>query len=292
MALGAESMNQNILITGASRGRGAAMAKAFWEAGANLVLVARNGQTLNDLILKLGTRQGQSAHALPCDLSSPDAVDWIIKSTQQHFDHLDVLINNAAVQGPIGPSWENDWSAWQQALDVNLLAPIDLSRRCAAWMIPQKKGKIICLSGGGATGSRPNFSSYAIAKSGLVRFCEILADELREYHIQVNCISPGAMATALTEEIIKAGPKMASQKEFDSAMDRKEHPENALPDRAVELTLFLASSASDRITGKLISAVWDPWKSLPDHLVDLERTDIYTLRRIVPKDRGKRWGGS
>jgi 3-oxoacyl-[acyl-carrier protein] reductase len=292
MAFGAAVMNQNVLITGASRGLGAAMAKAFWAAGANLVLVARNGQALKDLIFKLGTCRSQSAHAIACDLSSPDAAETIINSTHEHFDHLDVLINNAAIQGPIGPSWENDWSAWQQTLDVDLIAPIALSRRCAAWMMPQKKGKIICLSGGGATGSRPNFSAYAVAKTGLARFCEILADELREYNIQVNCISPGAMVTDLTDEIIKAGPVLAGQKEYDSAVKRKEHPESASPDRAVELAVFLASSASDGLTGKLISAVWDPWESLPAHLDDLDKTDIYTLRRIVPKDRGKGWGGS
>jgi 3-oxoacyl-[acyl-carrier protein] reductase len=285
-------MNQNVLITGASRGLGAAMAQALWKAGAKLVLVARNVQSLNDLISKLEPHRGQSAHAIACDLSFPDAVDTILQATREHFDHLDVLINNAAIQGPVGPSWENDWGAWRQALEVNLFAPIDLSRRCAAWMIPQKKGKIICLSGGGATSSRPNFSAYAVAKTGLVRFCEVLADELRAYSIQVNCIAPGAMVTALTDEIIKAGPVLAGQKEFDSTVRRKEQPENALPDRAAELAVFLASSASDGLTGKIISAVWDPWENLPDHLEDLEKTDIYTLRRIVPKDRGKSWGGS
>jgi len=157
-------MNQNVLVTGASRGLGAAMAKAFWAAGANLVLVARNGKALKDFILKLGTRRGQSAHAIACDLSSPDAAETIINSTHEHFDHLDVLINNAAIQGPIGPSWENDWSAWRQTVDVDLFAPIDLSRRCAAWMMMHKKGKIICLSGGGATGSRPNFPHTQLPK--------------------------------------------------------------------------------------------------------------------------------
>ncbi len=292
MACGAASMNQNVLITGASRGLGAAMAKAFWKAGANLLLVARNEQALNALIATLEPHHEQSVFTMKCDLSTPDAGNTIIQQAQERFKHLDILINNAAIQGPIGPSWENDWEDWRQALDVDLFAPIDLSRRCAAWMIPQRKGKIVCLSGGGAASSRPNFSAYAVAKAGLVRFCEVLADELRVHNIQVNCIAPGAMVTALTEEIIKAGPELAGQKEFDAAKMRKENPVDALPERAVELTVFLASPASDGVTGKLISAVWDPWESLPDHLEDLQKTDIYTLRRIVPKDRGKSWGGS
>ena len=138
----------------------------------------------------------------------------------------------------------------------------------------------------------PPAKASTVAKTGLVRFCEILADELREYNIQVNCISPGAMTTALTDEIIKAGPVLAGQKEYDSAVKRKEQPESASMDKAAELVVFLASSASDGLTGKLISAIWDPWKSLPAHLDDLDKTDIYTLRRIVPKDRGNGWGGS
>ncbi len=285
-------MNQNVLITGASRGLGAALAKAFWEKGANLGLVARNGAALNELIQELQPRRGQSAYAITIDLSTPGAAEKILDSVHQHFDYLDVLINNAAIQGPIGPFWENDWSLWRQALDVDLLAPIDLCRRCTGWMIPQKKGKIICVSGGGATASRPKFSAYAVAKTGLVRYCEVLADELREYNIQVNCISPGAMYTALTDEVIKAGPVSAGQKEYDSAVKRKEEPESALPQRAVELVLFLASPASDGLTGKLISAIWDPWERLPEHIEDMDKTDIYTLRRIIPKDRNKDWGDS
>lgn len=285
-------MNQNVLITGASRGLGAAMVKAFWKTGANLVLVARNEKALNTLISTLEPRQGQSAYPLGCDLSAPGAVKTIIQKARGQFEHLDVLINNAAIQGPIGPSWENDWEDWRQALDVDLFASIDLSRRCAAWMIPQRKGKIICLSGGGAASSRPNFSAYAVAKAGLVRFCEVLADELRVHNIQVNCIAPGAMATVLLDEIIKTGPERAGQKEYESAMKIQEQNGGALPDRAAQLAVFLASAASDGVTGKLISAVWDPWESLPDYVEDLQNTDIYTLRRIVPKDRGKSWGGS
>jgi 3-oxoacyl-[acyl-carrier protein] reductase len=268
------------------------MAKAFWAAGANLVLVARNGQALNGLILELGTRRGQSAHAITCDLSSPNAVDKIINSTHEHFDHLDVLINNAAIQGPIGPVWKNDWTAWRQSMEVNLFSPINLSRRCSEWMIPQKTGKILFLSGGGATNSRPNFSAYAVAKTGLVRFCEVLADELRPYTIQVNCIAPGAMVTTMTEEVIQAGSELAGIEEYESALKRKEKEANTIPIRPVELALFLASAASDGLTGKVINAVWDPWQSIPDHLDDLDKTDIYTLRRIIPGDRNKSWGGS
>lgn len=280
---------QNVIITGASRGLGRSITKAIWKAGANLLLVARDDQALDALISSLEPHQEQTAYSLSCDLSLPGAIETIIKTARHHFENLDVLINNAAVQGTIGPSWENDWNAWLQTLTIDLLAPIDLSRQCAAWMIPQHKGKIICLSGGGATNSRPNFSAYAVAKTGLVRFCEILADEVRPYNIQVNCVAPGAMSTAILDTVLAAGPELAGQKEYDSALSIRQQG-GISPDRVAELVLFLTSSASEGLTGKLISAVWDPWEHFPEHMDDLQKSDVYTLRRIVPRDRGQAWG--
>ena len=282
-------MNQNAIITGASRGLGAAIAKTMWKAGANLLLIARHEQALNAIVSELESRPRQTAYIYSIDLSVPSAAEAVIKAARVRFEHLDVLINNAGMQGPIGPSWENDPVLWEQAIYVNLISPIKLSRYCAKWMIPQKTGKIICISGGGATNSRPNFSSYAVAKTGLVRYCEILADELRPYNIQVNCIAPGAMATAIQDDILAAGPERAGQKEYDSALKIRQENKGSL-ERAANLAVFLASPVSNGLTGKLISAVWDPWEHFSEHTEDLQKTDIYTLRRILPKDRGMKWG--
>jgi NAD(P)-dependent dehydrogenase (short-subunit alcohol dehydrogenase family) len=280
---------KNVILTGASRGLGAAIAEKMWMTGASLILVDRELEGLNEVVSRLGNRPRQIAHPFHIDLSTPDAVELIIKTAQDHFGHLDILINNAAIQGPVGPSWENDWNSWNLTIKIDLLAPINLSRYCAQWMIQQGKGKIICLSGGGATGSRPNFSAYAVAKTGLVRFCEILADELSPYNIQVNCIAPGVMSTAILDEVLSAGPERAGQKEYDSAIKIRQQG-GTPPDRVAELVIFLASAASNRITGKLISAVWDPWEQFSKHIDDLQKSDVYTLRRITPKDRSMDWG--
>jgi NAD(P)-dependent dehydrogenase (short-subunit alcohol dehydrogenase family) len=277
------------IITGASRGLGKSIVENMWLAGASLMLVARDHDALDKVISGLPHRPAQTAVALSVDLSAPNSPMIIVDEAQKHFNRLDVLVNNAAIQGPIGPSWQNDWSSWNQSLKVNLLAPIELSRICAAWMLRLGKGKIICLSGGGATSSRPNFSAYSVAKTGLIRFSEILADELREYNIQVNCIAPGAMSTTILDEILEAGPENAGQKEYDFALKVRKQG-GSLPENAAQLAVFLASPASDGITGKLISAVWDPWRSLSEHQQDLADSDIYTLRRIVPRDRGMDWG--
>jgi len=169
------------------------------------------------------------------------------------------------------------------------MAPVAMCRLIVPWMAERRRGKIINLSGGGATGPRPNFSAYAASKAALVRFTEILAAETCDLGIGVNCIAPGAMPTAMLESILASGPCLAGQREYESAVNAGRSGTSTL-DRAADLCVFLASRESDGITGKLISAVWDPWERLADHLEDLQSTDVYTLRRIVPEDRDLDWG--
>ena len=283
-------VNRNCLITGASRGLGAKIAAAFWEAGANLMLVAHSSESLEKVARGLGVCSGQRVVTMTANLQDSLAPERIIAAARAEFDELDVLVNNAAVQGPIGLTWMNDPAEWQLALQVNLVAPVALCRLCVPWMAEQGRGKIINLSGGGATGPRANFSAYATAKAGLARFSETLAEETRALGIDVNCVAPGAMDTAMLEAVLQAGPAVAGQKEYDAALRVRRQQGGALPERAAALCVFLASSACDDITGKLISAVWDPWETCTEHREDLAKTDIYTLRRIVPQDRGRAWG--
>jgi 3-oxoacyl-[acyl-carrier protein] reductase len=280
----------NVILTGASRGLGEQIARSMWQRGASLFLVARSESTLSQLKSELVSFSSakQEIHIFKADLAAPSAPNTIISKAREVWKKIDVLVNNAAVPGPIGKLWENSWNEWEIALQVNLLATVALCRYTIPWMIEYCQGKIINLSGGGATSPRPNFSAYGTAKAALVRFSEILAHEVKEYNIQVNCISPGAMNTAMLEAVRKAGPEKAGKTEFAKAIECHSD-ESGLYRRAVELCCFLASPASKGITGKLISAVWDPWESLSEHLEDFNNSDIYTLRRILPKDRGLCW---
>jgi len=222
------------------------------------------------------------------DLQDPAAPERVVARARELYPTLDVLVNNAAIQGPVGPSWENSWDEWQATLQVDLLAPIALCRLAVPWMAERGHGKIINLSGGGATSPRPNFSAYAAAKTALVRFSETLAAETRELGMEVNCIAPGAMPTAMLESIAASGPSLAGQGEYGTALRVFQEGSTALK-RAAALCVFLASPESDGISGRLISAVWDPWERLPAQLDQLRESDVYTLRRIVPKDRGMDW---
>jgi 3-oxoacyl-[acyl-carrier protein] reductase len=134
----------------------------------------------------------------------------------------------------------------------------------------------------------PRLSAYAASKAAVVRLAETLADEVREAGIDVNAIAPGAMNTRLLDDILEAGPHRVGEVFYAKAMTQRSEGGTALAVGAA-LCVFLASHASDGITGRLISAVWDPWSTLSQRLSELDGSDIYTLRRIVPEDRGKTW---
>jgi len=149
-------------------------------------------------------------------------------------------------------------------------------------------GKIINLSGGGATAPLPFISSYAASKAGVVRFTETLAGECQGFKIDVNAVAPGALNTRLLEEVLSTGPDIVGKDFYEKALKQKK--DGGVPlEIGVELCVFLASEESDGVSGRIISAKWDPWKSLPNRREELMQGDIYTLRRIIPEDRGKKW---
>lgn len=281
--------NKTVLLTGATRGLGLQIAKRVWQSGANLILLARSSDRLQQVSdeLQASAKPKQRVVTMTVDLSDQQAVAALLTPLSE--ERVDVLVNNAAIQGPIGPLWENDWQEWQATLQVNLLTPIALCRALLPGMIQRQQGRIINLSGGGATGPRPHFSAYAVAKAGLVRFSETIAEEVKSFHIAVNCVAPGVMNTDMLAQIRQAGVTKVGDKEYQQAAAKADDDDTVIK-RAADLCLFLAASASDGITGKLISAVWDPWTTLADYVHELQNSDIYTLRRIVPADRGKSWG--
>jgi NAD(P)-dependent dehydrogenase (short-subunit alcohol dehydrogenase family) len=283
--------NRSAIITGASRGLGLEIARKYVEAGASVLLCARDAQLLAQAAS--GLRQlsgpGQTVVALAADVSRPPDVATLVHEALTRFGHLDVLVNNAGVAGPAGPIESVDWDEWLRALEINLLGSVLLSRAVLPHFKQAHYGKIVQLSGGGATSPLPMLSAYAASKAAVIRFMETLAEETREYHIDVNAIAPGALNTRILEEFIAAGPAKLGRALYERSLQQKR--DGGVPlSKGAALALFLGSASSDGITGKLLSAVWDPWESLPEHLEELRATDIYTLRRIVPHDRDLSWG--
>ncbi len=283
--------NRFAIITGASIGLGFEIAKKYLEAGASLMICARDEVLLHRAAQVLRTLAGsrQSVLALPADVSKPADVTALIAGALREFGRLDVLVNNAGVAGPCGAIDAIDWEEWIRAIQINLLGSVLLSRAILPHFKKLARGKIIQLSGGGATNPLPGLSAYATSKAAVIRFVETLAEETRANHIDVNAIAPGALNTRMLDEFLAAGPDRIGNAFYQRLLRQKRDGGVPLA-KGADLAVFLGSSLSDGITGKLISAVWDPWESLPNHLDDLNNTDVYALRRIVPKDRGLTWG--
>lgn len=300
------------LITGASQGLGKDIAAAYLREGASVVICARDAALLEKVraeLAPLATLANQHITALPADISKPEQVTKLVDESIARFPHLDILVNSAGVYGPKGAVQDNDWYAWVQAIEINLFGTVLLCRAIVPQLQRLGHGKIIQLSGGGATTPMPRLSAYATSKAAVVRFCESLALELagqkvddrdsfaigsaaeaRRGSIDVNCIAPGALNTRMLEEILEAGPAAVGEDFYNRSLKQKASGGAPL-ERGSALAVYLASAASDGITGKLLSAVWDPWEDLAAHRDDLAAgSDIYALRRVVPKDRGKTWG--
>lgn len=274
----------NTLITGGSQGLGRQIVETYLTAGANVIFCARTTadvtRTTSELKPKL--QAGQQLIGVTCNIAEPDSVAALFASANQ-LGPLHVAVNNAGIYGPIGPTEELSIADWTQAWSINVTGTLLVCQHAVRVMKPLGKGKIITISGGGATSPMPRFAAYAATKAAVVRLTETLAEEYRSVHIDVNAVAPGALRTRLTDQVLAAGPEMAGQVMFDK--NKKWHHEGADdPILAAELCVYLASNDSDGITGKLISAKWDPWKE-SQKFRDQTKGDIYTLRRIVPEDR-------
>ena len=279
------------VITGANQGLGEVIATAYAAAGADVFLCARDEAKLAGVQTKLKglAGPGQQVEAIRADVSRQQDVARLASAAFDAFPQIHILVNNAGVYGPKGRIEEIDWEEWVQAIEINLLGSILTARAFLPHFRSHRYGKIIQLSGGGATAPLPFISAYAASKAGIVRFMETLAEEVKDDGVDINSIAPGALNTRLLDEVLEAGMDKVGRSFYERALKQKE--EGGVPmEKGAALAVFLGASLSDGITGKLISAVWDPWEQFPGHLEDLKKSDIFTLRRIVPKDRGQLWG--
>jgi len=287
---GAALEGRAALITGASQGLGLAIARAYVGAGASVMLCARDAALLDRAREEVAALAGpgQAVLAHPADVSRPEQAAALSAAALNALPELQILVNNAGVYGPIGLIEEVDWDAWVRAIEINLFGSVLMCRALLPHFKARRYGKIIQLSGGGATNPLPRLSAYAASKAAIVRFAESLALEVKGEGIDVTAIAPGALNTRLMDELIAAGPSRVGEAFFERM--KRIADEGGTPlEMGAELAVFLGSAASDGMTGKLLSAVWDPWRELPARRAALDTTDVYTLRRVTPADRGLDW---
>jgi 3-oxoacyl-[acyl-carrier protein] reductase len=278
------------LITGGSRGLGYEIAREFLKCGADICICSNNEAELISAVETLGVNDPSLKERIiykRTDMSNINDIDELYAFVVSSFGgRLDIVVNNAGIQGPIGRFEETDWASIQEVINVNLYGPMYSMKKAVPILKDRSGGSIVNISGGGATGARPFFMGYAIAKTGVVRATETLAKETEEYGIRINAVAPGAMNTKMTEEILSAGARAGG--EYEKVLKQKENGDTSMK-KAAKCVTYLASDKAKGITGRLISAVWDGWEHMEEHLDDISDSDIFTLRRIVPKDRGLDW---
>jgi NAD(P)-dependent dehydrogenase (short-subunit alcohol dehydrogenase family) len=283
---------QNAVITGGTQGLGQAIVREFLAEGANVLLCSRNGAEAASLAAELSKElpAGQKVVGVAADVSSEEEVKRLFDAATEELGELHILVNNAGIYGPKGPSEEVGWEAWKRAMEINLYGTMLPCRAVIPLFKASGRGKIVNLSGGGATNPLPRLSAYAASKAAVVRLTETLAVELAPHHIDVNAVAPGALNTRLLDEVLEAGPEVVGASFYEKAQQQAQ--KGGVPlEKGARLCVYLASRDSDGVTGKLISAQWDPWDTLHERLGEISGNDIYTLRRIVPADRGLSWGG-
>lgn len=284
--------NKCALITGANQGFGLEVAKQFLLNHAKVMLCARNVELLQksyDEFSQLFPQQKQNIFIQQTDISQCSQVKKLVATTIKKLHGLDIVVANAGVYGTKGPLEKINWEEWSKAIDINLKGTVFLCKEALPYLKAKQAGKILIVAGGGATKPMPFLSAYAASKAGVVRFGETLAEEVKLFNIDVNMIAPGALNTRLLDEILIAGPDKVGDAFYQQSLKQKQTG-GVPPEVGAKLCVYLASKQGDGITGKLISAIWDPWQDFSKYICDLKNSDIYTLRRITPQDRSKTWG--
>jgi 3-oxoacyl-[acyl-carrier protein] reductase len=270
----------NLVLTGSSTGIGRALATQLLARGHRVWGLARSDQT------DFAAQHPGAFFFSRCDVSDWTQVQLSAQAVASTWAHVDGLICCAGIQGEIGPAISADPAGWSQTVRANLDGTFFPIRAFHGLLTrTPRRAKVIAFSGGGATKARANFSAYGVAKSGVVRLIETLAEELCDQPIDLNSIAPGAIYTRLTDEVLALGPKVAGRAEYAAAQKQKISGSDSL-EKALSLVEWLLSTASDGISGRLLAAPWDHWSVLDQHRKLLAGSDIYTLRRILPEDRG------
>jgi NAD(P)-dependent dehydrogenase (short-subunit alcohol dehydrogenase family) len=282
-----ENLNgRNIILTGGTKGFGFSLAQELVKRQANLLICARSKVSIDSALAKLDLikRGDQKIFGCATDISNSREVNDLYTKTKKIFGKIDILINNAGIIGSIDKFLDIDLDKWQEVISVNFIGSALMIKRFLPDMLEQKFGRIIQLSGGGATTPLQGMSAYASSKVAIVRLIETLSNEYVDSGVEFNSVAPGMLKTRLLDEMLAAGPEKIGKGLFKKTKDRSLELKDST-EMACKLVLFLCSDDSRGISGKLISAEWDNWQIWPEHLSVLANSDLFTLRRITGKDR-------
>lgn len=266
-----ELAGQVAVVTGGGRGIGRAIAVTLSAAGMTTAVLARSASEIEKTAQAIN-RSGCRAKAFAADVTDAAAIARAFQKIECSLGSIAVLVNNAAIPGPIGPFWETDAEQWWRTLDVNLRGGMLCTRAVLPGMISRGKGRIINI----ASSQLPvaYFSSYATSKAALVRFTETVAAEVKPHGVSVFAMGPGTVRTSMAEYSLRSsdGKKWLPwfKRIFNEGLD-------VPAERPARLVLELASGRADSLSGRFIS-IRDDLDSLLGNTQQIEEQNLYSLR--------------
>jgi NAD(P)-dependent dehydrogenase (short-subunit alcohol dehydrogenase family) len=237
--------DRTVLVTGASRGIGRAVAAAFVRASANVAITGRKPEALAAAAAEIST-QARAVRPIVCHQGHADDIAKLFETIGQTWPKLDVAVINAATNPVFGPIVQTEKSAWDKVIEVNLTGAFLTAQAAARRMAEQQSGAIVFISSIAAFDPVPGLGAYSVTKAGIVALTKALAKELAPRGVRVNAVAPGLIETQLSRALIE---NKAIHSQLVAAIPLGRHGQ---PEDVVGAVLFLASHAADYVTGQVV----------------------------------------
>jgi NAD(P)-dependent dehydrogenase (short-subunit alcohol dehydrogenase family) len=264
---------QVALVTGGGGGLGRAFALALAKAGARVVVTGRRAEPLAETA-ELAARGGGHALSIPGDVTATDAVTRVVKTAESRLGPIDILVNNAAILGPLGYDWEIDPEDWWRTFEINMLGPFRCAREVLPGMITRRRGRIVNVSSGAGFNRPPQMAAYCATKAALTQWTKVLAEDARAHGIAVFAFSPGLVRTAMVSHLT-GSPEVPEQlrDRFRTALSQGT---DTPIERSARALLFLLSGRADALSGRFIRAQ-DDEEELLNRAEVIQRDDLHTV---------------
>ena len=235
-------IKKSAIVSGGSKGIGKAIAFKYAQAGANVVICSRKKENLNDAVIEAESN-GLKLIPIECNTSNFDSIKSVVDLTLDKFGKVDVLVNNAATNPYYGPILNSEDSHWNKIFDVNVKGYFNFAKACSNSMINNNSGKIINVASIAAKTPLEGLGVYNISKAAVVMLTKVLAKELGQHNIQINTLAPGFIKTDFSKALWN------DEDTYNKIVKSIPQGKMGNPEDISGMALYLASSASDFITG-------------------------------------------